>query len=285
MYLPFNLAHLGLPIAKNHCSLVMNGMPSVGIADLWARWVNRLGENHSTQDGASKASGRVLPGMQHVSREMTAVAEWVADVIRNRIIKGELGSGDRIVERRLSAELNVSRTPIREALKLLRADGLVEISRNCGAQVTTYTAQEARNLFDAIAALESLAAQRLAQQLTDNMLDQLEFLHARMKKHFRNAMLEPYFEANSAIHDFVIAECGNPILADSHARLILRAKRGRFMAILDDNRWAQAVSEHDDFMNALRQRDAQAAGVVWGVHLRHTGDTVAEMLTKGTDST
>jgi DNA-binding GntR family transcriptional regulator len=228
----------------------------------------------------SKLNGQSLRPVRLPERadDTTAVAEWVADVIRNRIVKGELSGGDRIVERKLSVELAVSRTPVREALKLLRADGLIDISRHRGAQVTTYTSQEALDLFDAIAALESLAAQRLAESLSSGTLGQLEFLHARMKMHFRNAMLEPYFETNSAIHDLIIAECGNPILTESHGKLIVRARRGRFQAIMDENRWAQAVTEHEELMSALRVGDPDAAGKVWGRHLRHTGETVAAML-------
>ena len=88
----------------------------------------------------------------------TAVAEQVAATLRDRIVKGELAPFDRIVERRLSAELNVSRTPIREALKLLEADGLIEITLHRGAIVSEYRPEEAFLLFDVIAMLEGLAA-------------------------------------------------------------------------------------------------------------------------------
>ncbi|NBB97410.1 MAG: FCD domain-containing protein [Alphaproteobacteria bacterium] len=210
--------------------------------------------------------------------DATAVAEMVADVLRERIVKGQLTPGDRIVERKLSDELNVSRTPIREALKLLRVDGLIEISRHRGAEVAGYTPAEALDLFDVIASLESLAARRLAETITPDVLDHLEILHARMTEYHRTAALEPYFDTNSKIHALVIASCGNPVLIASHSRLMLRAMRGRFMAIMDDNRWSQAVDEHDQLMAALRARDVDRAAQVWGVHLRHTGATVSQML-------
>ncbi len=212
------------------------------------------------------------------TESMTAVAEWVANVLRDRIVKGQLGPGDRIVERKLSHELDVSRTPIREALKLLQVDGLIEISRHRGAEVAAYTPAEALHLFDVIASLESLAARRLVETITSQTMDHLEFLHSRMIEHYRTAALERYFDANSKIHEMVIVSCNNPVLVASHDRLMLRAMRGRFMAIMDDNRWAQAVDEHHELMAALRKRDADGAAEVWGRHLRNTGKTVTQML-------
>lgn len=209
---------------------------------------------------------------------MSAMAARVADVLRDRIVRGQLAPGARIVERRLSADLSVSRTPVREALKLLEADGLIEISRNRGAQVTGYCAPEARHLFDVIAVLEGLAAQRLAETISPLLMARFEGLHAEMLSHYRARALDPYFDVNSAIHDLIIASCGNPRLADNHRRLILNARRGRFLAILGPDRWAQSIDEHEALMQALRDRDGAAAFAAWRVHLAHTGDTVAAVL-------
>ncbi|MGY9048134.1 hypothetical protein P775_22350 [Puniceibacterium antarcticum] len=209
---------------------------------------------------------------------MSAMAARVADALRERIVRGQLQSGERIVERQLSAELSVSRTPVREALKLLEADGLIEISRNRGAQVTGYSPAEARHLFDVIAVLEALAAQRLAETISPLLLARFEGLHAEMLSHYGSQALDPYFDVNSAIHDLVIASCGNPRLADNHRRLILNARRGRFLAILSADRWAQSVDEHEALMQALRKRDGVAAFDVWRIHLAHTGNTVAAVL-------
>ncbi len=207
-----------------------------------------------------------------------ALAEMVANGIREAIVKGELRPGDRIVERKLGVELNVSRTPIREALKLLRSDGLVDISKNKGARVAGYTEKEARDLFDVIGTLEGMAAERFAATLTPARLAALESLHADMLTHYHNRALDAYFAANSAVHDYIIAACGNDALAESHGRLSLRARRGRYMAIMDAARWRQAVDEHEALMRALRAGDAAAAGRIWAEHLRHTGDSVAVAL-------
>ena len=109
-----------------------------------------------------------------------ASAEWDAERLRARIIKGELLPGARLVERRLSVDLDVSRTPVREALKILCADGLVEISLHRGARVATYTPEEAIALFDLIAVVEALAAERLAERIDAATMADLEERHTRM---------------------------------------------------------------------------------------------------------
>ena len=212
--------------------------------------------------------------------EYPAVAEWVASILRERIVKGEIGPGRRIVERKLSTELNVSRTPIREALKLLNSEGLVDILRNRGAQVTSYDSQEARDLFDVIAALESTAARRFVERITPETLDRLEELHASMLTFYKIGSFENYFDTNSEIHDLIVQESGNPVLAETHGRLMARARRGRFLAIMEPARLRQAVEEHENLMEVVRAGDALGAGSVWHTHLFHTGETVAAALNR-----
>lgn len=207
-----------------------------------------------------------------------AVAEEVAAILRDRIVKGELAPLDRIVERRLSAELNVSRTPIREALKLLESDELITISLHRGAHVSQYRPEDAEALFDVISVLEGLAARRLAEGITPATLQHLEDLHGEMLEFHRLGAATDYFDINTVIHDIIVNHCGNPVLAANHRRLIARARRGRYLAIVDPHRLAQAVAEHEAIMQAFRARDPDMAARVWETHLRHTGETVADVL-------
>lgn len=219
-----------------------------------------------------------------LSKNTTAVAEHVANTLRDRIIKGKLAPRDRIVERQLSAELDVSRTPIREALKLLEADGLIDITLHRGAVVRDYLPSDATALFEVIAALESLAAKRLCQSLTAASLQRLEDLHGKMLEFYAAGQTDAYFDQNSVIHDFIVEASGNPELNATHAKLMIRARRGRFLAIMKPERLDQAVQEHECLMNAFRDGDAQSAGAVWEQHLLHTGETLSEVLQKPEDS-
>jgi len=207
-----------------------------------------------------------------------AGAERVAALLRDRIVKGELAPGARIVERRVSTELDVSRTPVREALKLLEADGLIEISHHRGAVVSQFSPDDATQLFDVISVLEGLAARRLAEHMTPETLGRLEALHAEMLSHHDAGRHGDYFDTNTVIHDLVVEGCGNPVIADAHSRLIARARRGRFLAIMNPERLSQAVAEHESLMDAFRARDPEAAASIWEAHLRHTGTTLASVL-------
>ena len=214
---------------------------------------------------------RGLPSDQAMARE-------VLQHLRGAIVTGQIKPGDRIVERHLCAQLNVSRTPVREALKLLELDGLVAISRNRGAEVTTFTPAEAIRLFDVISVLEGLAARRTAETAPADTIARLEELQAQMVFHYNRSQIDPYFEINSAVHDLVVSACGNPELAATHARLMLRARRGRYMAIMSPDRWRQSVSEHDALMAALQARNPDDAAAAWTAHLHHTGETLARVL-------
>ncbi|MEM1075471.1 MAG: GntR family transcriptional regulator [Pseudomonadota bacterium] len=210
--------------------------------------------------------------------DLKAGAAQVADILRDRIIKGKIKAGGRLVERHLSAELNVSRTPIREALKLLEADGLIEISMHRGAIVSDYRPEDAFALFDVIAVLESLAAKRVCEIMTASLLQQLEDMHGDMLAHHAAGRRNAYFDLNTVIHDFIIRHAANPVLATTHERLMIRARRGRFLAIMNPDRLSQAVSEHETLMQMFRDGDVGQAATVWERHLRHTGETVAAAL-------
>jgi DNA-binding GntR family transcriptional regulator len=207
-----------------------------------------------------------------------ALAEQVAASVRDMIIRGTLSPGERVVERKLCLELGVSRTPMREALKLLRQDGLIEISLNRGARVAAYGAREADGLFEVIAQLEAMAAARFVRVAPASAVARLEVLHRQMLALHEARRLDDYFDVNSAIHELIVTGAGNPTLIESHRRLMVRARRGRYMAIMDEARWEQAVREHEALMAALRAGAAEAAGVVWREHLLNTGRSVVAVL-------
>ncbi len=217
-----------------------------------------------------------------VPLETTAVplslTEEVADTLRDLIVRGHLEPGQHLVERKLCAELNVSRTPMREALKLLRQDGLVEIHKNRGARVTPYTGEDAINLFEVISALEGQAAARAAKRISPADLADLKVKHEHMARHHAEENLDLYFALNSDIHEAVVRIADNPMLTASRSRLMLLAQRGRYMAIFNRDRWDQSLSEHEDLMQALEKGAADTAKSVWETHLLNTGLSVRQAL-------
>ena len=218
------------------------------------------------------------PRPQNTLSRRVPFARQVADTLRDMIIRGEVPAGSRIVERALCEQLQVSRTPLREALKLLEADGLVGISQNKGARIMCFTPAEASNLFEVIAGLESLAAELAATRMNDAELAALDDMHARMCAHYAARERDFYFELNSEIHDTIVRCSANPVLIATHTNLMLRARRGRYMAIIDPYRWEESVKEHDMLMRAFHRRDAEEARRVWRRHLIRTGETVCAVL-------
>ena len=208
----------------------------------------------------------------------SSLHDEVVTALREMIVTGELEPGERIIEKDLSQQLGVSRTPIREAIKTLVLDGLVDSPPHRGAQVKLLEAEEIESLFDVIAVLEALAAQRAAQNLKPGELRKLETLHRNMRAAFEDENRSRYFELNTAIHDFLMQQSGNDILFNTHARLMLRASRGRYLAILSGTRWGEAMEQHEGLMKALRAGDAEAAFEIWRNHLTMTGETLLSSL-------
>jgi len=235
----------------------------------------------SIRGGRATRTSREAAQIEVSETHASALAERVASEIRDMVIRGALHPGERIVERRLCAVLGVSRTPMREALKLLRHDGLIEISRNRGARVASYGAEDADQLFEVIAELEGMAAAGFTRRADPAALKRLEALHAQMLHFRQEERLDDYFDVNSAIHDLIVSEAGNPVLEESHRRLMLRARRGRYMAIMDTERWDRAVREHEALIAAIRAGAVVAARALWREHLLNTGRTVVAFLRDG----
>ncbi len=225
-----------------------------------------------------RSRARRTAGANSMSRRIP-FAQQVADRLRDLIVRGDLPPGGRIIERAVCEQLSVSRTPLREALKLLEAEGLVEISQNKGARIMSFTPTEANNLFEVIAGLESMAAELAVARLSASDFAKLEELHECMCGHYERREKDTYFALNSAIHDTIVKASANPVLIATHGNLMLRARRGRYMAITDPFRWEKSVGEHAAVMNSFRAKDPEKARIVWKRHLLRTGETVCGVLT------
>ena len=212
-------------------------------------------------------------------------ARQIADTLRDMIVRGDLAAGSRIIERMLCERLSVSRTPLREALKLLEADGLIELTQNRGARVMSLTIEEAAHLFEVIAGLEGFAAELAVARARPEDIGALDLQHAQMLRHYADQEKDAYFALNNALHDAVVRLSGNPLLIATHASIMLRARRGRYMAIIDPKRWRESVAEHEALMVAFHARDSTAAAALWRRHLQRTGETVRAALNgAGNDS-
>ncbi|MCU0804145.1 MAG: GntR family transcriptional regulator [Burkholderiales bacterium] len=182
--------------------------------------------------------------------------EDATERLRDMIVQGELAPGAKLNERVICERLGISRTPLREAIKRLASEGLVELQANRGAAVTRLTLEKLRGIFAVMGALEALAGELACANATEAQLAELRALHFQMRAHHARGDLPAYFRENQRIH-MLIAECsGNETLVATYRNLNANVRRARYMANLTRERWDQAVREHDEILDALERRDA-----------------------------
>ena len=202
----------------------------------------------------------------------------VTERLRDMIVESELAPGERIDERHLCQLFQISRTPVREALKVLATEGLVELLPNRGARVTEMTAGEVMNLFELASGLERMAAELGAQRATDRELADLRAMHESMERCHREGRRSDYFRLNQRIHNAVIALAKNQVLSECHAALMTKIRRARYQAIMSQKRWDQSVDEHKEMLHAMEARDGVTAGYILRAHVMRTGETVRAVM-------
>jgi DNA-binding GntR family transcriptional regulator len=220
---------------------------------------------------ATRAAARKLP-------ERVALHEQARDRLRTLIVRGDLAPGAAILETRLSEELGISRTPLREALKLLAAEGLLELRSNRSAQIAPLRPAEIDEIFEVISAIEGIAAQFAASRITDPELRRLSQLQERMETHHEGGRLDDYFKINQEIHSFIVACAKNAVLKSTHDTLLARAERARYFALSSRSRWDDSVREHRQILKALKMRDGTAAARALTQHVLRTGRVVNDEL-------
>lgn len=182
--------------------------------------------------------------------------EATVDQLRDQIVRGELAPGSRLNERVLTARLGVSRTPLREAIKLLATEGLVELLPNRGAVVAPIDPARIAEILAVMGALESLAGELACAQASEQDIGEIRALHYEMLAMHARGDLDGYFRYNQAIHLRLVEASGNAVLAQSYRQLNANVRRVRYMANLSAQRWDAAVKEHEAILAALAARDA-----------------------------
>ena len=190
-----------------------------------------------------------------------------AAALRDRIFAGELGPGMFLDEVRLAEEMKISRTPLREALKVLTAEGLVRHEPRRGCFVNEVTEQDLDEIFPVIALLEGRCAFEAARNATDADLAALEALHDRLNKHAKARRINDYYDANFAIHEAIITLAGNRWLAQVIGDLRKIVKLARLQQLHAPGRLEQSLSEHMAVFAALKARDAEGAEAAMRTHL------------------
>jgi len=202
--------------------------------------------------------------------------EEVVGRIRAILLDGEIPPGARIPERDLCDRLQISRTPLREALKVLAAEGLVQLLPNRGSRAAKLTDKDMRDLFEVCQGLEALAGELACERIAESEIAEIAAAHAAMVQHHRDEDLLQYYRCNRAIHEAIVAAAGNPVLTGLYASVTARIRRARYVTPMTAQRWALAVREHEAILNALQRRDGVSLSHILRTHLRHKRDEVLQ---------
>lgn len=187
--------------------------------------------------------------------------------LRDLIVDGTLSPGSRIPERALCEQFALSRTPLREALKILEAEGLVTLTPNRGAIVTRLAAKDVEAVIAVLTALEGMAADLACDRMTSEEMERIARLHERMVEHHRARSLLGYFHANQAVHQAIVDGAGNPVLSRIYRVESGRIWQYRYAGNLQEERWAEAVNEHAQILDALRRREGALLRELLRVHM------------------
>ncbi|WP_119166030.1 GntR family transcriptional regulator [Algihabitans albus] len=199
--------------------------------------------------------------------------------LRNMIVEGELRPGARLPEKELCSQFGVSRTPLREALKVLASDGLVEISPHRGATVVQISRGDVEEMFPVMGALEALAGELACANIDAAGVAEITALHHQMVAHYHRKERAEYFRLNQQIHERILEAAGNATLTALHGGLAGRVRRARFMANMSPPRWQQAVEEHEQILAALTARDGAGLADILRRHLAHKAEVVIANMT------
>lgn len=191
----------------------------------------------------------------------------VADRLRAMIQSGELEAGAWIDEVRLTQVLGISRTPLREALKVLVSEGLLRLEPRRGCYVNQLSEKDLDDIFPLMGLLEGRCAFEAACKATDEDLLRLEPLHLRLQEHAKTGDIDQYYISNAVIHEAVQALADNRWLSEliDNLRKLLSLSRHKSLAL--PGRIEQSCAEHLAIFAALKARDPQAAETLTRKHL------------------
>jgi DNA-binding GntR family transcriptional regulator len=204
--------------------------------------------------------------------------EEVTNRVRDMITEGQLAPGTRINEGLVGKQLGVSRTPLREALKTLASEGLIEIVPARGAVVRAFSRADIADMLEALKALEQTAARFACARASDEDVAGLQALHRRMMELYAERRRLEYFKLNQEIHSGLMRIGGNATLAWAHEAIQARMKRIRFTGADSAEKWAAAAAEHEEMMAALEARDGERLARAVAVHMDETWHRVARTL-------
>lgn len=218
------------------------------------------------------------PNSAHLSRvTRLRLHDAVITQLRDFIVEGMLAPDTKLNERELCEVMGISRTPLREAIKVLAAEGLVEITPNRGASVYRMSEAEIRETFELMSGLEAFSGLLAGERITPEELDEIKVLHQEMLTFYAQGDLHSYYVKNHEIHDRINIAARNGALRQIYTSVNRRLQSLRFRSNLQTAKWGKAIGEHEEMIKALEAHDGARLSAILRQHLLRKRDAVLQL--------
>jgi DNA-binding GntR family transcriptional regulator len=213
-------------------------------------------------------------------RKPTALAEWTYQYLKKRILNLEFGPGEQLHIEEFAEKLEVSRTPIREAFLRLASDGLIDVRPRVGYFVSEITEQDINDLFEVREIVETRAAKLAALNLSDNEIEKLKEIMRESEEAVKNKDLTTYIENDVRFHGYLQTHINNRRLLAVMESLNDLTHRERILSIRSPENIQHTLVEHNRIVDALKERDGEAAEKFMAEHLQNVCQRLIEFIKK-----
>lgn len=202
----------------------------------------------------------------------------VFNTLREAILKGELKPGERLMELQLAAKLGVSRTPIREAIRMLEQEGLAVTIPRKGAEVAKMTEKDMEDVLQIREALDELAAKIACEQISEEQLEELVATMHEFEESTKTDNVKKIAEADVKFHDIIYQSTGNPTLVNMLNNLREQMYRYRVEYLKDENNYPTLMKEHKDIVEGLVRKNKMQVTETMHQHVKNQAVAVKAMI-------
>lgn len=206
----------------------------------------------------------------------------IFDTLRKAIINGDIKPGERLMEVSLAEQMGVSRTPVREAIRKLEAEGLVTMIPRKGTHVSEISVKDIIDVLEVRAALDKLATGLAAKRIEDSQVKMVENVHKQYTAFVEKNNIEGAIRKDVEFHDAIYSISGNPRLIAVLSSLREQIYRFRVMYMSDTIIAENVLNEHSEMIEALRRNDDKLASELAEQHIRNQMETIIKSMNEGT---